>query len=53
MCAGGARMLTCAWVAISVLRRVLNCSLPIELWHLGPRELGPTEAALLAHAGRR
>ena len=47
MCAGGARMLTCAWVAISVLRRVLNCSLPIELWHLGPRELGPTEAALL------
>jgi hypothetical protein len=48
ICAGGARMLTCAWVAISVLRRVLGCALPIELWHLGPRELGPTEAALFA-----
>jgi Mannosyltransferase putative len=46
VCAGGARMLTCAWVAISVLRRVLDCGLPIQLWHIGPRELGELEAGL-------
>lgn len=39
-------MLTCAWVAISMLRRVLGCSLDIELWHIGPGELGELEAAL-------
>ncbi|MHB1569738.1 MAG: alpha-mannosyltransferase [Solirubrobacteraceae bacterium] len=48
MCAGGARMFTCAWVALSVLRRVLGCQLPIEVWHLGEQELGVAEAALLA-----
>lgn len=46
ICAGGARLLTCAWVAINVLRRVVDCRLPIELWHLGPGELGRLEAAL-------
>src|ERR1035437_9776669 len=34
MCAGGARLLTCAWVAAN------------ELWHMGPGELGRLEAAL-------
>jgi Mannosyltransferase putative len=51
MCAGGARLLTCAWVAISVLRRQLGCTLPIELWYLGEKELGPVEASLFAHLG--
>jgi Mannosyltransferase putative len=46
ICAGGARLLTCAWVAVNVLRRILHCSLPIQLWHIGPRELGPLEASL-------
>ena len=46
ICAGGARLLTCAWVAINVLRRVVGCALPIQLWHLGPRELGAVEAEL-------
>jgi hypothetical protein len=46
MCAGGARLLTCAWVAINVLRRVVQCELPIQLWHLGPGELSGLEAAL-------
>src|SRR5580698_1580883 len=46
VCAGGARMLTCAWVAISVLRRVLDCGLPIQLWHIGSLELGELEAGL-------
>ena len=31
-----------------VLRRVVGCTLPIELWHLGPSELGSLEAALFA-----
>jgi hypothetical protein len=46
ICAGGARLLTCAWVAISVLRRVVDCRLPIQLWHIGPHELGELEAAM-------
>lgn len=41
-------MLTNAWVSINVLRRVLRCALPIQIWHIGPRELGPIEAALFA-----
>lgn len=48
MCAGGARMFACAWVALSVLRRTLGCRLPIEVWHLGEQELGVAEATLLA-----
>ncbi len=48
VCAGGARLFTCAWVGLSVLRRTLGCRLPIEVWHLGEAELGPVEAALLA-----
>jgi hypothetical protein len=51
MCAGGARVLTCAWVAINVLRRVVGCELPIQLWHIGPRELGELEAAMFAELG--
>lgn len=39
-------MVTCAWVAINVLRRVVDCELPIQLWHIGPRELGRIEAAM-------
>jgi hypothetical protein len=38
-------------VAINVLRRVVGCGLPIQLWHLGPRELGELEAALFAELG--
>jgi len=48
ICAGGARMVTCAWVLINVLRRLLQCTLPIQIWHIGPRELGPVEAGLFA-----
>jgi Anp1/Mannosyltransferase putative len=48
ICAGGARLLTCAWVLVNMLRGTLDCNLPIELWHLGPQELGPIEEALFA-----
>lgn len=51
ICAGGARMFTCAWVAINVLRRLLGCTLPIQVWHLGAREMGPPMRALLEERG--
>jgi hypothetical protein len=47
ICAGGARLFTCAWVAIALLRRDLACTLPIEVWHLGPEEMGPPMRGLL------
>lgn len=40
VCAGGSRLLTCAWVLVTRLRE-LGCALPIELWHLGEVEAGP------------
>jgi hypothetical protein len=51
ICAGGSRLLTCAWVNVCMLRQVLRCNLPIQLWHLGPGELGPFEAALFGELG--
>jgi len=47
ICAGGARLFTCAYVSIGILRRHLDCRLPIQLWHLGPEEIGPPMRALL------
>ena len=47
ICAGGARFFTCAWVLIGILRRHLGCTLPIEVWYLGPGEMGPPMRALL------
>lgn len=29
------------WVTIAILRRILNCKLPIEVWHLGAEEMKP------------
>ncbi len=50
ICGGGVRYFTCAWVCIQRLRR-LGCTLPIQLWHLGPEELDATMAALVAPFG--
>ncbi len=47
ICAGGARLFTCAWVEIALLRRHLGCTLPIEVWHIGSAELGPSMRNLL------
>jgi hypothetical protein len=47
ICAGGTRLFTCAWIAIALLRRHLACTLPIEVWHLGPEEMGPPMRGLL------
>ncbi|HYG35988.1 MAG TPA: hypothetical protein VEC99_14455, partial [Clostridia bacterium] len=38
ICGGGPRYFTNAWVCIQMLRRH-GCDLPIELWHLGSREI--------------
>jgi Mannosyltransferase putative/Glycosyltransferase family 9 (heptosyltransferase) len=38
MCAGGAKYFTCAWICLRMLRR-LGCRLPVEIWHLGKREM--------------
>jgi hypothetical protein len=51
ICAGGARLFTCAWVCIALLRSKLGCTLPIEVWHLGPEEMGPAMRSLLEDLG--
>jgi hypothetical protein len=51
ICAGGARLFTCAWVLVGILRRALGCQLPIQLWHLGPEEIGPPMQALMEAQG--
>jgi hypothetical protein len=45
--AGGSIMFTNAYVLVSVLRRALGCTLPIEVWHFGPAEMSPAMAELL------
>jgi Mannosyltransferase putative len=51
ICAGGTRYFTCAWVLISVLRRVYQTTLPIQVWHLGRREMSEEMQILLAEEG--
>lgn len=51
ICAGGTRYFTCAWVLISILRRVHKTALPIQVWHLGRREMSEEMAVLLAEEG--
>ena len=38
ICAGGPKHLHCGWICIRMLRHV-GCTLPIEVWHLGPEEI--------------
>ena len=51
ICAGGPRYFTCAFVLLHVLRHAHNCGLPIQVWHLGQRELSPAMQALLRREG--
>ncbi len=48
MVAGGEPALTNAWVTLTILRKVLKCSLPIQIWHLGSAEMSPVMRRLLA-----
>lgn len=49
--AGGVGMFTNAWVLVWVLRKVLRCTLPIEIWHLGPQEMSRAMARMLESLG--
>ena len=51
ICAGGTRYFTCAWVLISILRRVYQTELPIQVWHLGRREMSEEMRILLTGEG--
>jgi hypothetical protein len=51
ICAGGPALFTNAYVLVHVLRHELDCELPIEVWHLGSREMSPGMAALLTQLG--
>lgn len=48
MVAGGPRLLTNAYVAVARLREQLGCTLPIQVWHLGPGEMSPVIGRVLA-----
>lgn len=47
MAAGGPRHFTNAWVTLNVLRRVVGCTLPVQLWYLGPDEMSAQMIELL------
>ena len=53
VCAGGARILTNAYVLVRMLRDTLDCTLPIEIWHMGSMEMPPLIAGLLEGLGCR
>ena len=50
ICGGGQRYFTCAWICIQMLRE-LGCTLPIELWYLGPMEMDARMKSLVAPYG--
>jgi hypothetical protein len=47
VCAGGTQILLNAYVLLRVLRETLRCALPVQLWHIGPREISPAIRCLL------
>lgn len=51
VCAGGKRYFPCAFVLITILRRVHRCVLPIQVWHLGEREMSEEMRILLGEQG--
>jgi ADP-heptose:LPS heptosyltransferase len=46
--ASGPQYFTCAWVSVNVLRQVIGCTLPIEVWYCGPGDMSPQMIDLLA-----
>lgn len=52
ICGGGERYFPSAWVCIQMLRK-FRCRLPIELWHLGDKEVDQEMRALLRPLGVR
>lgn len=50
ICGGGTKYFPCVYVLVRLLRH-LGCTLPIEVWHLGGREMSPAMRGLLAPHG--
>jgi len=50
VCAGGARLFTCVWVMLRMLRKCKS-TLPVEVWHLGPQEMDWRMSGLLGELG--
>jgi FkbM family methyltransferase len=50
ICGGGERYFPCAWVCLKMLRE-LGCSLPIQLWYNGRREMDKTMLTLVNELG--
>lgn len=50
ICAGGWRFFASLYVTLRVLRHV-GCTLPVEVWHLGPKELDPLMEVVLQPYG--
>jgi ADP-heptose:LPS heptosyltransferase len=50
ICGGGPRYFPCAWICIQMLRE-LGCTLPIELWYLGPMEMDAHMKSLVQPLG--
>jgi hypothetical protein len=48
--AGGGRYLSWSWVLVKRLRE-MGCKLPIQVWHLGPREMPAQAIKLFAKMG--
>ena len=46
ICAGGVKYFVCAWVCINMLRK-WGCTLPVEVWHLGPNEMSDSMRQVL------
>ena len=47
ICGGGAKYFPCVYVLVRLLR-MLGCELPIEVWHLGEKEMSQAMRGLLA-----
>jgi hypothetical protein len=50
ICGGGVRYFTNAWVCVQMLRRH-GCRLPVQLWHLGPKECDDRMKELMGPLG--
>ncbi len=50
ICGGGTKYFPCVYVLVRLLR-YLGCTLPIEVWHLGGREMSAAMRGLLAAHG--
>lgn len=50
MCAGGVDLFAMVWVNIQIMRG-LGCTLPIEVWHLGSKEMDDDMRDILSASG--